>query len=260
MDLLKILATLVVGYMLFHFFSAIINLGVRNPLIEYCWRLGHSENPWYMALWWLGVYLEYRYLLLYNWFLAERFSWLTETHYSLGLYVLMALPIFYLLIQTGIVRFLPVLIIRVLCIPLDCIYLLSQGYNDEDTYPRRSTSSSKSGSGSSNPQRSNRPQGRPAPARSSQRYPEHTTNHPEQTSYEPDAMPEYITHKHHDEQSGMPDHMAHRYNDQYRASQSGDTYSTTTVNGETAYYNGDSVPFGSDGEVRTYDSDYAPFD
>ena len=58
-------------------------------------------------------------------------------------------------------------------------------------------------------------------------------------------------------------YVEEKYRDQYRTSQEGDSYHTATSNDGDRYYTGDYVPFvseGEAGEVRTYDSDYAPMD
>ena len=269
-----------VAWCAFIYLSTMLNM-IRKELVEYCLRHRLKASPWALLLWegiW-GVEWAtglYSGTLIRNGLLVSMLSHEIFTWAVMSLTVLPLLALFF----KARLRLFPLLVIKLLCVPLDIVYVISRGYDDIDFFPTlyarpvitRSASTSESNHEVPHERRTHRGHsvanartsprsspGRtmPAPHRSgSIPASSRNSNSRESTSvfslFSTDAP----------NTQGIPTHLE-KYADQHRTRQEGDSYSTIKVGGETLHYTGDYVPFTESSEpveVRHYDSDYAPFE
>jgi len=229
------------------FIILVLNRLIRKPLVEFCLNRGQSASPWLLLIWESLCIFGLGNLIVFDVFIKNQISleWLTVAVYEWFLIAMAVLPFIILLLKTRVIYFIPVLLIKILCIPLDIVYAITGGFNKSDYIPvsGRSNNNRNGGNGNYNP-----------------------TNY-KPNNYNTNSSPleqtyNYSQNNSQNQNGGMPGNMSEKYGDQYRASQSseGDGYSTVNVGGEKAYYNGDYVPYGAEGDIRKYDDGYAPLD
>lgn len=216
--------------------SKLLCVYVRKPLVEYCNKKGLSASPWLTLIpAGIGICLldEYRTLANVEKSMGEllpNFSYLESSSAMLYLYGgigLIALPMLILLIRAR-KYFPPVLLIKIICVPLDIFYFVHSCWDKQ-----------------------NFASGRPVSREVYQNGGRYYKTSGQQSGYVEGDTP----------YSGGS--VEEKYQDQYRASQEADSYHTVSTDSGEHYYTGDYVPFVSEGEVtevRTYDSDYAPMD
>ena len=243
---------------LFAFFFILSFLAnIRKKMVEFCYDHKQSASPWLILVWtsiWLSELFGYhpfsdqltRFEIL-NKIIASDF------YQNVLLYIMIGLPFVLLLIRAR-QYFIPVLLIKILCIPLDIIYFICSFFTDDfrplatkertesnGHYPhyearmRLQQQSGRFGGSMSHPN----------PTTSSRtEYTYNSTGHIQTTSNQPSSL----------------DPMYFKYTDQHRVRTQGDTYSTATVDGHSVSYSGSYVPFGADPvSIVERDSDYAPF-
>lgn len=215
--------------------SRLLCIYVRKPLVEYCNKRGLSASPWLILICMgFGIYLFDKHLTLYN---VEKMSELmtsfsnvkskTEMMNCFGGIVLLLLPTLILLIRAR-KYFISVLLIKIVCIPLDIFYVLHSALSND-----------------------NLAEGTPVARADYQNSRQYCQASEYQNGYIDGDSPNTSAC------------VEEKYNDQYRVSQEADSYHTVSSDGGKNYYTGDYVPFVSEGEateVRSYDSDYTPMD
>jgi len=223
-----------IAFVVIMFFgSRLLCIYVRKPLVEYCNKRGLSASPWLTLIpVAIGVCMldEYRMNIGHSW--SELWQNAPDEQLPLAVFLfggigLIALPMIILLIRAK-KNFLRVLLIKILCVPLDIFYVIHyclKRNNFADGTPI-SREAYRNGGG----------------------------------YYQSDSQQGgYVD----GEDTYSQGSIEEKYQDQYRASQTDDSYHTTVTEQGEHYYTGDYVPFTSEGEVtevRTYDSDYAPMD
>lgn len=269
-----------VAWCAFIYLSTMLNM-IRKDLVEYCLKHRLKASPWALLLWegiW-GVEWAtglYSGILIKNGMLVPMLSHAIFSWIVLSMAIL---PLLALLVKARL-RLVPLLIIKLLCIPLDIVYVISRGYDDIDFFPTlysrpvitRGASSSESdheipneellhsGHSAANAHISPRiTQGRTMPvSHRAGRVP--ASSRSSNTGDSSSVFSLFSTDT--PNTQGVPTHLE-KYADQHRTRQEGDSYSTIKVGGETLHYTGDYVPFTESSdpvEVRHYDSDYAPFE
>ncbi len=235
-EILIKIAIIIGAILLFYFLGAFLSMGVRKPLSEMCLNRGLSAAPWKFFLWegMLGYELfteTFKKALLDN---AIGVGFVSSWGYNALIILLLSIPVFILIVKAKLF-FLPLLLIKLLCIPLDILYVITGCYKDSDYTPV--SNNPDSGSSFSTPL----PYSASSEA-SDQGYSE--------TTY----------HGQHEQSTTIHE----KYQDmEYTRQGSDESYHTADIGGETAYYNGDYAPFNGSGgevEIRTYDSDYVPMD
>lgn len=232
------MSTIVWGIVIFvvaFFGSRLLCVYVRKPLVEFCQARGMSASPWLTLLpvayggETLQDRLDFIAMEIDMGGAPPNMSYIessTSTYdFWLGI-ACIVIPLLIVLIKTR-KYFVPVLIIKIICIPLDIFYVIhlciKQGRFAE---------------------------GIPASKeefRNGSQYRQST----KEGGYA-DGESTYTRRP-----------VEEKYSDQYRASGEADSYHTVSSESEERYYSGDYVPFVSEGEVtevRTYDSDELPMD
>ena len=238
--------------LLFYFLGAFLSLGVRKPLAEICLHRGLSASPWKFFLWEGVIIYEFFTETLKSTLLDKTIGlgFVSSWYYTALLILLFAIPIFVLLVKAKLF-FIPLLLIKVLCIPLDILYVATGCYKDSDYTPV--TESDSSGSNFSG--RSQTGRSRP--------FVSHTLFISPFSASRDASNQGYSETPYHGQYEPQPT-IHEKYQDQeYTRQGSDESYHTADIGGKTAYYNGDYAPFnesGGDVEIRTYDSDYSPMD
>ena len=217
------------------FASKLLCIYVRKPLVEFCNKKGFSASPWLIficfcvGIYRLNIYVQFEMIDTLGQFVDKCVS-VKDTNGMINCYGGMALatiPLLICLIRTRL-YFIPVLLIKIICIPLDLFYLVHSCLRKD-----------------------NFEQGTPISKleyRDGIRYKNVYTNSDGYVAGDSPESERYVEEK---------------YRDQYRASQEADSYHTASSEDGDRYYTGDYVPFvseGEAGEIRTYDSDYTPMD
>ena len=204
---------------------------VYEPLDRLCNRRGYSTNPIPLGIWTVLLLYEYTSKAVYDMLLTQWkwTMWLTPEIYPWIILGLLAIPYVVLLIKTKVIYFIPVLLAKILIYPMALIAILC-GYETESGKIPINDIGHIPSSGRRYPS--------PSGSESSFRYADDDSSG----------------------SNGTPDYLAEKYRDQYRESQGGEGYSSVEVGKQSAYFQGDYVPFGAEGEQRTYDSDVSPMD
>lgn len=217
------------------FGSRLLCIYVRKPLVEYCKKRGLSASPWLILIsMGTGIYLLNKHIPSYE---VENISDIVSSLSKVktasdmincyGGIALLVLPLLIFLIRAR-KYFIPVLLIKIACIPMDIFYLVHAALSKD-----------------------NLAEGAPAARADYQNNRQYR-----QASGGQDG---YVN----GDSYNAGGYVEEKYRDQYRASQEGDSYHRASSGDGERYYTGDYVPFVSEGEVtevRTYDSDYAPMD
>lgn len=214
---------------------------VRKPLVEFCNERGLSASPWLtLIIIGIGVYLLNEHLTLMNVeqsmsSLLPNYSYAkssTRQIYEYGGIALISLPLLILLIRAK-KYFIPVLLIKIICVPLDILYALHGSDKFIDARPLSGAAYHTNGA---------------AYAGKGGRYYDDSGQQAGYIDGDRPAADGYVEEK---------------YQDQHRVRQEADSYHTVSTESGEHYYSGDYVPFVSTGEVteiRTYDSDTAPME
>lgn len=206
---------------------------VRKPLVEFCNKRGLSASPWLtLIIVGIGIYLlsrHYEMMHLDKSLAIGDYSYMNTASRQINEYggiALIALPLLVLLIRTR-KYFIPVLLTKIVCLPLDILYALHGGYNFVDA----------------------RPLSRKAFMNGGQVYVGKNGKY-----YDASGSPI--------ESGGKEGYSESAYNEKpYRDNEYADYGSSSYT--EEHSYSGDYVPYSSEGEVteiRTYDSDYTSMD
>ena len=230
---------LVIVVLLFIFTGSFLSMWVRKPLIELCNQRNLNASPWKFFLW--------EILLCYLFLANESETGVTSVWYVKGLlFLLIVIPILVLFYRAKLF-FGPLILIKLVCIPLDLLYVITGCYKDPDYTPmdqRTNYNHTLQGSDSTNTNYSSNQGNGYQPASTFDRKIQE-----EQGFAGGDTQEPYVYEKYRD----MEDTRQN----------SEDSYHTVKIGENTAYYNGDYAPFSESGgsvEVRTYDSDYAPME
>ncbi|GAU77742.1 hypothetical protein [Fusibacter sp. 3D3] len=232
----------------------------RKTLVEYCYDYKLSASPWVILVWesvWISELMGYkafsermsRYDIV-NWLFQSKF------YHNAILYIMIAIP-FVILFLRARTRFLNVLAIKVLCIPLDLIYII-YSFFDSEYKPLKPEERI------ANQRETSSQIGRHAPYSRSGNANRMPVNGEDTDSFS------HVDHAHigsgtyNRGESGSNDSYREpiydKYTDMHRVRSTGDSYTTSTVDGQTAYSTGDYIPFGADpGSIVERDSGYAPF-
>lgn len=221
--------------------SKALCIHVRKPLVEFCNARGFSASPWLtLIIIGVGIYLlsqHYERMELEELMGGSfgNYSYMNTADRQINEYggiVLIVLPLLVLLIRTR-KYFIPVLFIKIICLPLDILYAVHGGARFVDARPLSKDAFHN--------------EGQVYVGKNGKCY-DVSGNPIEYNSGEEPSRNGYVEEK---------------YQDQYRASQETGSYHTVSTESGDHYYSGDYVPFTSEGEVteiRTYDSDYTSMD
>lgn len=271
-DILIGAAVIIVGAFLawiaFIYLSTMMNM-IRKSLVEYCMRHRLSASPWALLVW-EGIWAVEWTTGMYSTWLMDRKLFvplLSHACFPLAVMGMAVFPLLVLLVKARL-RLVPLLLTKVLCIPLDVMYVISRGYQDEDFIP--DISSRPSGSGVNN-----------TPAHSQSTVRSASGQHPvagrpravpihhsrsdtspadSRSRQDRNQSPLYAADPSHEHR--LPEYLE-KYTDQHRTRQEADHYATIKVGGETINFSDEYVPFTGTNdpvEVRQYDADYAPFE
>ena len=236
---------------------------LRKKLVEYCYAHKQSANPWIIVIWeslWLSELVGYRLMSVrlsryevVNHFLQSDF------YSTIFIYMAIVFPFVILLLKAR-TKFLQVLLIKMICIPLDLIYVVYSFFDDE--YKPERYKEEDENSYSFYEERLKR-EGK---GRHSRRR---TLIHEEDcTEKKSDAEMSFSTdfgvyteNNSFANDCETENYMSEKYNDLNEAMNSEETYAVATVGGKPVYSSSDVIPFDADlDSVREIDSDYAPFD
>ena len=237
-EILVKIGIVIIVVLLFIFTGSFLSMWVRKPLIELCNKRNLNASPWKFFLW----ELFFCYLFLTN---ENETGVMSVWYVKVLLFLLILLPILVLFYRAKFF-FGPLILIKLACIPLDLLYVITGCYKDKDYKANNSRiasdKASQGGSGFSGSwsQDGNLPQ--------TISVPYSDTNATYHSSFE------YMQNS----------YVFEKYRDmEYTRQNSEENYHTVNQGENTAYYNGEYAPFAENGgsvEVRTYDSDYAPME
>ncbi len=212
---------------------------VRKPLIELCNKQNLNASPWKFFLW--------EILCCYLFLANESETGVTSVWYVKALlFLLILIPIIVLFYQAKLF-FGPLILIKLVCIPLDILYVVTGCYKDPDYTPV-----GKRTQYSGTMQQSNHGTTGHSPYQGNTYQPSISYDQKMQGEQEfagGDIQNTYVYEKYRDME--------------YTRQNSEESYHTVNQGEQTAYYNGEYAPFSENGgnvEIRTYDSDYAPMD
>lgn len=225
---------------------------VRLPLGRFCEERGWSPYPWKLLIFEAAIGTEYVFHIVYTKLLLsfDATKGLPLAAYKWIVLGIGALPLVVLLFQTKVIYFVPLLLIKILCIPLDIIMLLT--ITVEFFFEQSGEKADSDRVLGSEYQIVYQRQQGSAP------YQTGSAQSPADGGWGGDSSPIYTPPP--DYFPTDPGYSTENYQDQYRVRQSGDGYHTVQVGGETLSYSGDYAPFGAEGPIESYSSDSVPME
>jgi len=254
--ILFVIAVKVVMYTFFIVLFFLVN--IRKRLVEYCYCRKQSASPWLYVIW-DGFWI---YELSSNFFIGNKLSgfdivksFIKNGYYNdIFIYIMMAVPFLILLFKAR-KYFIPVLFIKIVCIPLDIIYFIYSFFDDEEEFkPQRNKEEISY----------NREiRYTPSNSNTAHKFRSYSGNKKESLHKEEPITSDFGEYKE-KQYDGRFDnentYIPEKYKDQTAMRESADTYTHVKVDGEDYYVPGDSAAFGVDSpDSSDRDSDYAPF-